>query len=197
MLLHLVTPEQISLICALQRRGYACMFLSSVQYSISHKERDNNSNTPTFLYNKLFFSTMVFARGAFQAWPEELMSWNSLLAVRQHRADALWGDFLLGYHWLGGCDPKRKANSSAAGFTLPSSLRAALAFPGGHGWDFRPGCDRDELSPTRDLNTGKTLPDGRGYTVYQQYLPGAHLKDSPQAPVPGKGRQTAALPIAP
>lgn len=50
------------------------------------KEGDYNSNTPSTLLYKLFFSSIVFAWGAFQARPKELMSWCPQEQLTGHKA---------------------------------------------------------------------------------------------------------------
>lgn len=147
MQLHATTPSYTganSLTCALQCRSYSCMFLSTVQDGISGKERGYNSNTSsTLLYNtNFFFLVPWYLHGEHSMHgPRSLclgIHRNSLLAVRQYQADALWGNFSLGYHWLGGWDPEHyKANSFRCGIRPPSAPQAAHAFPGEHGCDFQ------------------------------------------------------------
>lgn len=125
------------------------------------KERGYNSSTlSTFLYSiNFFFSTTVVAQGAFQAWLEKLTPWYSQKQLAGRKATPAKEIFCLGITDLSGGilsttrqtallqdSPSQLTPKQP---TLPQERMAVTS---------RPGCDQDELLPTRHLNTGKMPP---------------------------------------
>lgn len=113
----------------------------------------------SFVQHKLFFSTTVVAQGAFQAWLEKLTSWYSQKQLAGRKATPAKEIFCLGITDLSG-GILSTTRQTALLQDSPSQLtpKQPTLPQEGMAVTSRPGCDQDELLPTRHLNTGKMPP---------------------------------------